>query len=290
MNRKLKTFGKVLNNLYFKNIDRLPHKEVLIKKLDNTRLKNDSFFHTGKDLDFFIKLYIDYITKLKKELDNKPGFEKRKNMIALFQDYQKSARLANRTLLGKGFYFTAQSKYESTIIEEFLILYFKDLICDNLKIGSVKIKSTAKQDIYFDEKTSQWKSQTYNDDKDQDLAIYFECNGEKNLLVAAEIKSSYIDKTMVNGITNTFKDIHKENAKALTMIISEAITLDKNYIFEPNIGIYCLKKIDKRDENSEIDFSIDVFEKMYNDVENHLLKIKNENMSNHQKLMTQGFI
>lgn len=289
--KDLQKYKTILTDIKCSCVDNLPHRSNLLQKLINTENNKRGSFLVNEDISLFLDPYIRYITKLMDLIDKRPSRGKREEMFDLYREYQSFIRVLNKTHLGNNKeYFSSQSKYEPTIIEEFLILFFRDLIEDNLRVGSVKIKSSSKERPIYDHKASKWTSKEYTEKKDQDVAIYFEEDGKQTIIMAAEVKSSYIDKTMTNGTTNTFKDIHKENPLAMTMIITEAVTIDPEYIFEEGVFVYCLKKIGFRDHKSEYDYDFEVFNKMYNDVSNHILSLKDDSLTHHEKLMTRGYI
>ena len=295
MEKEFKNLDKYeveLNNIQFEKDLVIPHRNVLIQKIRNTKKGDKSAFKKEEDVEKFILPYLNYIKELK-EIENNFKENKDENlriklMLESFEKYQKTARKLNRS--SKGLYFAAQSKYESTILEEFIILLLSSLIFKNLKIGSVKLASQETKSITTNEK-GDFLTQKSIDYKDQDTAIYFEDeNKEKVLLVGIEIKSSYIDKTMLNSITDVFKQVHKQNKSALTIVATESVTIDDKYIFNELIPIYNLKKTDKRDPESKIPYALDVFEKMYEDVKNHIEKIKQIKLTDKEKLIKNGYL
>ncbi len=288
---KLNFYIQQLENISFEKfnrIDKFPHKNILLNKLKNTLEGKQPCFKSIFDAECFLNLYLNYVNKIINTLLLKSSYEKRTLLFDLFEQYKSDAKNLNKKY--GSLYFNAQSKYESSINEEFLILFFLDLLEDNLKIGSSKIKSMSKDNIFYDPLKKSWNSQVYIDYKDQDLCIYFEENKDKKIIFAAEIKSSYIDKTMLHSINSTFNDLKKENPKVMTAVITEAITIDPYFIFDRNIHIYCLKKANKRDPNSELNFDRDVFEKMYIDIQNHIQYLKSLPALDMNKIIQDGYL
>jgi len=287
---KLNYFENELMKFHIEGIETFPHRDVLFAKISNTKKAKRSAFRNESDIDLFLPPYLEYLNVLKKIMSLKSSVQKRIKMVKALEKYQHNVKKLNRTLLSGRLYFTSQSKYESTILEEFLTLYLSDLLIGNLKIGSIKIDSRSKKDTSFDVRNGVFNSNTYNEKKDQDVAIYFNQDEEENLVMAAEVKSSYIDKTMINGITNTFRDVHKGSEKVMTAIVSESIILDGLYIFDSDIKVYCLKKLGTSDPLCEHPFYPCVFEKFYDDTKKHLKMLKTEHLTHKEILMTKGYL
>lgn len=143
--------------------------------------------------------------------------------------------------------FSSQGKLRSTILEEFIYLLFKDLVCfykhkfedtdDVLKLGSVK----AFTNIYLT--TNGFKGFLHDvevavNQKDQDFAIYrplhMEINGKSFSInmpaLAIEVKT-YLDKTMYEGAVATAEKIKSGNPYTLFFVVTE--TYDVSFDVDP---------------------------------------------------------
>jgi len=176
--------------------------------------------------------------------------------------------------------FSSQSKFESTIIEEFLYHLFKEHEKDNIKIGSVKAYSS----LYFSARNYENFKNNINiktNEKDQDFAIYRTIklelkDGERILstldisipIVAIECKT-YLDKTMLEGSVATAEKIKTGNPHCKFFIVTEAYDVDyKVDISTSRIdNIFVLRK-GKSNDNNSIDSEVIV--KLYNIVVDYL--------------------
>ena len=167
--------------------------------------------------------------------------------------------------------FSAQGKFRSTILEEFLFLLFKDYVDvvkrkddvdDVLNSGSVKAYSN----LYFKAKNfSEFiKSPEIGvNEKDQDFAIYrtFEIsiNNADPLQIripalAIEAKT-YIDKTMLDSIIATAEKIKSGNPHTRFIAVSERY--DVSFSVDPAYSridqIYVLRKTMRKSEWIDVD-------------------------------------
>lgn len=170
--------------------------------------------------------------------------------------------------------FSAQGKFRSTILEEFLFLLFKDYVKklqdDNnaaklLDSGSVK----AYTNIYFKAKNFQdfIKSPEIGvNEKDQDYAIYrnfdITINDATSMVVripavAVEAKT-YIDKTMLDSIIATAEKIKTGNPH--TRFIAVAERYDVSFSVDPAYSridqIYILRKSMRKNQWMDIDENV----------------------------------
>jgi hypothetical protein len=185
----------------------------------------------------------------------------------------------------EGIPFSAQSKFHSTVNEEFLYYLFKDLINDlkteNIKLGGIRAYSN----LYFAPKNLKEFIKSPNikiNEKDQDFSIYREvlikADGEKRLInipvVSIECKT-YIDKTMLEGLISTAEKIKMGNPYCLFLIMTE--TYDVSYDTDPAYSridqIYVLRK-QKREKGwsnkTKKQIYDDVVLDLFNFVKNHL--------------------
>lgn len=166
--------------------------------------------------------------------------------------------------------FTPQSKFRSTILEEFMYILFKDLITElkenlhdennNLRVGSAK----AYTNLFFSGSNLETfvnSPQIGINDKDQDFAIYRPINitiGESNsvstnLPIIAIENKTYIDKTMLEGSIATAEKIKSGNPYSIFFIVAENYDVDLKVdpIYSKIDQIYVLRK-SKRGKNLPI--------------------------------------
>ena len=182
--------------------------------------------------------------------------------------------------------FSAQSKFHSSVIEEFLYYLFRDLLNELNKKAKKDNDGKSKQKIllggiraysnlYFAPenlidfiKTPNMKINV----KDQDFAIYrtilIKADGEQKLInvpvVSIECKT-YIDKTMLEGSIATAEKIKNGNPYCLFLVVTE--WYDVSYEVDPAYSridqIYVLRKEKRRSNKKKpIDFAVvkDLFE------------------------------
>lgn len=287
MKNLCKKYREVLLKISF--IDELPHRNNLLAKLKNTVDEKAPCFEKKKDVSMFIEPYLNYINKIKENWNTSDSVEKRALFVRFFTDYKAETKLLNKSFKNSALYFDSTSKYEPTILEEFIIIFLYDITktANNLKIGSVKLKSKEQFIPQYNPFTSKFKMENISETKDQDVAMYIEQEQEKFLICGAEVKT-YLDKTMATGIKNTFNTIRDSYPLALTMIITETIDINRDFKFGSNIKVFCLKKGRRTDENLE--FHFDVFNKIYTTVNEHYLNLKNQEKTEVENLLENGYI
>ncbi len=184
--------------------------------------------------------------------------------------------------------YSSQSKFRSTILEEFLFLLFKDYVAeyqtelkavDFLESGSVKAYSN----LYF--KAKSFCEFITNPDmavneKDQDFAIYrkfvLTVNDRKKVklqvpAVAIEAKT-YIDKTMLDGIIATAEKVKSGNPYALFLSVAETydVSLGVDPAYSRIDQIYVLRKTTpKKLEESWRNIDEIVVLNMFNKINSH---------------------
>lgn len=175
--------------------------------------------------------------------------------------------------------FSAQSKLEPTIIEEFLFHLFKDIVHSNsiINVGSVK----AYNNLYFSPSNFQeFKENNFIkiNQKDQDFSIYKTIilkdnqNQEYKLsvpIVSIECKT-YLDKTMLEGSIATAEKVKSGNPHCKFYILTETYEVDLKV--DPSTSridnIFVLKKGNRSERTSEI--KLEVIKSIYEEVNNHL--------------------
>ena len=183
--------------------------------------------------------------------------------------------------------FSAQSKFRSTVLEEFLAILLHDSVNECLKdvqdakveIGSVK----AYANLYFYSKNfasfAKEPSIAINV-KDQDFAIYrnvkIRMDDGKPILtsvpvVAIECKT-YVDKTMFEGAAATAEKLKAGNPYTMFGIVAETYEIDKAFIpaYSRVDQVYVLRKGSRKGQINPI--ACDVVEKLVEDIIRHLRK------------------
>jgi len=165
--------------------------------------------------------------------------------------------------------FSAQSKFHSTVIEEFLYYLFKDeverIAGERIRLGGIRAYSN----IYFSPSNLQEftrRAFIRVNEKDQDFAIYrsikIQADGERKIInvpvVSIECKT-YLDKTMLEGSIATAEKIKMGNPYCLFIVVVEYY--DVSYEVDPKYSridqIYVLRKQKRRGEKrSPIDAKV----------------------------------
>ncbi len=203
--------------------------------------------------------------------------------------------------------FSAQSKFHSTILEEFLYYLFKDYLQklnkdaqnNGEEIKKIQLSGTrAYSNLYFAPENLTDFIKTPNmkiNEKDQDFAIYrtilIKADGEQKLInvpvVSIECKT-YIDKTMLEGSIATAEKIKNGNPYCLFLVVTECydVSLDVDPAYSRINQIYVMRKEKRKSKNSKpIDFEVvkDIFKFVRNHLERSWSNIE-------QKLIKEGKI
>jgi hypothetical protein len=209
------------------------------------------------------------------------------------RDVEKSVEHWNNYLSfvrSNNHFYTAQSKFEPTILEESISRMFVNLATDVIKIGSTKAFSN----MYFcpnDYETFQQESKIKINTKDQDFAIYKKVKisvsdgnaSEAYVPVVAMECKTYLDKTMLEGSIATADKIKSGNPYCRFCIVTESYEVDYNVdIKHSRIDqIYVLRKgKDRKKQDTKIE--VDVVKKIYDDTIEHL-KVKWTDVENNIK-------
>ncbi len=222
-----------------------------------------------EEIENFYPKYIEFYETMQSEDIN--------DRIISFINYKDYVTKTNKTTDNR-LIFSSQSKFESTILEEFLYHIFKDIInYDNVfRTGSVK----AYNNLYF----APPELKKFNNDnfininrKDQDFAIYKNIilkDNDKSIelsipVVAIECKT-YLDKTMLEGSVATAEKIKSGNPHCKFFIVTETYEVDKSV--DPSTSridnIFILKK--GRQNNQDSAICSDVIINLYSEVKKHL--------------------
>jgi len=176
--------------------------------------------------------------------------------------------------------FTAQSKFEPTILEECMYRLFANVENEKIRIGNIKAYSN----LYFSPLNFadfQEKSTVKINSKDQDFAIYKQVNlqisdNESTIdtfipVVAIECKT-YLDKTMLEGSIATAEKIKNGNPYCRFCIVTEYYEVDKKVdIKHSRIDqIYVLNKDAKRKRGNLSNISVEVVRLLCDDTQKHL--------------------
>jgi len=265
----------------FKNNNFDVHKDNLIKKLQNTICgEKSASFKTVEDIRLFIEPYIEFRTKTD-SLVLCMGGERLEDlqvqMVNVLQKYKDAAYNMNNGEGGP--YFTSQSKYEPTILEEFMGFLLSPLMRNlhNIKCGPVKAYSEMNIEVSIDENNLAITNLAQKT-KNQDFSIYTEKEISSDglilqiPLISIECKT-YIDKTMLEGSINTAKRIKSGNPKGKFYVVSETWDLSENETVNPNEidNVFIIRKC-KRRTHEAIDAN--VVKDIFNTIKNDLLGLK----------------
>lgn len=182
--------------------------------------------------------------------------------------------------------YIQQTKFRSTIMEEFLYLLFKNDVerfkdkygSQNLLSGSAK----AYTNLFFTPKNFEnfitRSDEIGINEKDQDYAIYrmfsltVDGSHSENIqvpAVAIETKR-YIDKTMLDSIIATAEKLKSGNPYTLFVAVAESYNVDDTIdpFYSRIDQIYVLRKMKREDEWKNID--VDVVLRLHNDIIDYL--------------------
>lgn len=276
----------------FKQNDFDVHRDNLIKKLQNTINGDKSAtFKTADDVRNFLKPYIEYrsnIDCLASCINNENIDEVQTEMIKALSEYKTIAYQLNNS--GNGQYFTSQSKFEPTILEEFMGFLLSPLIRNlkNIKCGPVRAYSEMSIDVSIDSNNSAI-THLEQKTKNQDFSLFTEKEipGDKLTiqipLISIECKT-YIDKTMLEGSITTATRIKSGNPQSKFYVVSETWDLSENEKVNLNEidNVFVIRKC-KRRSNNEIDADVlkDIYKTIKNDL--HSLKINTMPLENIKK-------
>lgn len=187
--------------------------------------------------------------------------------------------------------FTAQGKFRSTILEEFMYILFKDLINeekekiensdDLLKVGSIR----AYTNLFFSGTNFEnfvEHPQIGIHQKDQDFAIYRPIDitvgnsnsMRTNLPIVAIENKTYIDKTMLEGSIATAEKIKSGNPYSLFFIVTENYDVDLRIdpIYSKINQIYVLRKSKRGNNLPILPVYADVLIDLVTEVKEHLTR------------------
>lgn len=217
------------------NQSNLVHANNIIKKIDKgDKLDDISIivveYEKYRSINQSLRGYSDNIIKKRVEALN--------NYFNAFNPYKKS--------------FSAQSKWRSTILEEFMFYLFRDLIVDYnskhdpegkgiLKAGT-SIKAYANAFIQAKNLNEFIRSPQFSiNEKDQDFSIYRSLKikiedikvVETNIPVISIENKTFVDKTMLEGSIATAEKIKSGNPYSLFLVVTEtwdvALKVDPAY-------------------------------------------------------------
>jgi len=181
--------------------------------------------------------------------------------------------------------FSAQSKFRSTVLEEFLAILLHDAVAEcltdvphaSIEVGSVK----AYANLYFYGKN--FSSFAVEPSiginvKDQDFAIYRNVqlrmdDGDPIItsvpVVAIECKT-YVDKTMFEGAAATAEKLKAGNPYTMFGIVAETYEIDRSFIpaYSRIDQVYILRKGSRKGQIKPIDSG--VVSKLVDDIKMHL--------------------
>lgn len=290
---QLKTF-QLENDIHCKN---------LIKKLNNTIADNDARFEDINTMDIFIKSYIEYRTGIEEiivGIKKEDLFEKVESLTGLLNNYKETSNYINRVMgetFGRKEYFTSQSKYESTIIEEFIsfIVYplFKNI--SYVKFGQVNPITSTSFHVAINEKNEAVYKQETNR-KAQDYSVYIEINDENGLTIQIPIIcfecKTYIDKTMLSGILTTARDIKNGVKNCKFFIVTELLDIsDLESINDVIDNIFILRRNTRsKQEKTKNRIYADIILRLIECVDESIQDLKVKNNHTNKSLIDKGYL
>ena len=237
------------------------------------KLKNDGRIHASnmlakrnKDgIEKFYDQYMDFNNAINGDLSA---------AVRALNEYKNFVNINSK--------FSAQSKFESTIIEEFICQILKKKFGnDVLRYGSVKAYSS----LYFSYSSkTDFKNNVelkFNV-KDQDVAIYKHTvlktdDGKEHPtfipIVCIECKT-YLDKTMYEGSVATASKIKMGNPRCLFFIVTETYEVASDVEIELTQidNIYVLRKQRRKKKGRRNNIMLDVIEHLLSKIEQHINK------------------
>lgn len=259
---------KIETSDYLRNIENeAVHGKNFLAKLNN-EFGNSNSFESVENMNFFFEKYKNYREKI---LNYSTDIIKNIDIIVDELNIYKSFVYENNK-------FSSQSKFESTILEEFIFYLFKNLIYEEkIKLGSVN----AYCNLYFSPKnitTFVENPSIKINTKNQDFSIYrrISINVEESVynidvpIVAVECKT-YLDKTMLEGSIATAEKVKMGNPHSKYFIVTETYEVDFNVdiCFSRIDQIFVLRKQKRRTAKNNKIFS-DVVLSLYKQIEKHL--------------------
>jgi len=239
------------------------HGKNILAKINNVYGEKNAFENEKQLFEFFDKYIIfrEGILKLINEVEK--NIER---IVCILNNYKNFVNSNN--------IFSAQSKYESTILEEFIYYLLKNMVNDDkLKYGSVN----AYCNLYFSPKnlTTFLENPSIRiNTKDQDFSIYRHLiikSEEKEYtidipIIAIECKT-YLDKTMLEGSIATAEKVKMGNPHTKFFIVTETYEVDfsVDIAFSRIDQIFVLRK-QKRRGTTINDIYSDVILKLYCEV------------------------
>ncbi len=243
------------------------HSKNILAKLKNN-FGEQNAFESELEMNRFIDEYIIFRENI---LRNLP--EETNNIDAITSELNRY-----KNFVKSESHFSSQSKYESTILEEFIYYLFKDVVNNQkIKYGSVN----AYCNLFFCPRDLQ---SFINDPsiqintEDQDFSIFRRLkvdidNKEYSIdvpIIAIECKT-YLDKTMLEGSISTAEKIKSGNPHAKYFILTETYEVDYNVdiTFSRIDQIYVLRKQKRRNQLLNPIYS-DVILKLYKEIKSYL--------------------
>lgn len=251
-------------NEYFSTLKKLnkmyAHGSNLYSKINNEYKK------TSDKIDYLADVFQKYrywkekseeLCLLLTEQENRK--EIMEELVLQFNEYRDYIAEVNEKYLK----YSAQSKFESSVLEEFMPILFRPLVDKkgggNYSIGSIRAYSN----LYFSPKSFEdFKTEPSIkiNQKDQDFAIYRKVmltiesrNYEIFVPVVSMECKTYLDKTMLEGSIATAEKIKMGNPYCLFFIVTE--TYDVDYEVDPSYSridaIFVLRK-QKRTRNGSV--------------------------------------
>jgi len=243
------------------------HAKNFLRKLDKIdKSKALKFFNEYKKFHSCIHKYW---------IDKEKSIENIRMIVNCLNKYKDFIRKRNE--------FSAQSKFESTILEEFIFWLFYDKVkgYNKNEIGSGSIKAYC--NIYFSPKSMSDfidNPSLFQNTKDQDFAIYRLIKLKADEKIEEELKvpvvsiecKTYLDKTMLEGSIATAEKIKLGNPHARFYIVTERYEVSSNVdiAYTKIDQIFVLRKQFQARSGKLNPIHFDVVWKLYKEVESFL--------------------
>lgn len=278
------------------------HKNNLITKLDNTlKSKKSASFVNSNDVKLFVDPYIQYrsnVEKLFNAINEDNLYETQGKLVDEFSEYKDKVRLLNINQ-----YFTSQSKYEPSILEEFIGFFLNPLINNfqGAKCGPVNAYVEMGFNVNIENYTNTNKNiintNLAQKTKVQDFSIYIEDeisinSSGQNIKIQLPIISieckTYIDKTMLEGSISTAKRIKNGNPKSKFYIIAETYELAGEVSQHEIDNIFVIRKCNRHAKTLGY-IDVEVFRYIYSIINTNLNDM-NSNISQTENIKKIGRI
>jgi len=201
------------------------HAKNFLRKLDGDKFGTRNKFKDKKEAIYFFEKYKEFYDCIHEHwIEKEKSLENIERIVNCLNEY--------KGFVIKNSKFSSQSKFEPTILEEFIFWLFYDEIrsysTDKINGGSIK----AYCNIYFSPQSMNdfiSNPSFFQNTKDQDFAIYRSVKLKADETIEEELKipvvsiecKTYLDRTMLEGSIATAEKIKLGNPHARFYIVTE---------------------------------------------------------------------